>query len=145
MQEQYYEELGMTEKDLLEKYPFTTLKNIWSLELVDGNWYGLIPTGWRKAFGKELLEEMAAEYETFSKEYKHYWVVEEIKEKYGELRIYTGPTTNNMLDVINKYTKLSRHRCIECGEPCKQRNVGWIFTMCDKCFNELQNRTKRKK
>ena len=25
MQEQYYEELGMTEKELLEKYPFTTL------------------------------------------------------------------------------------------------------------------------
>lgn len=97
MQEQYYEELGMTEKELLEKYPFTTLKNIWSLEMVEGNWYGLIPTGWRKAFGKELLEEMAAEYDTFSTEYRQYWVVEEVKEKYGELRIYTGPTTKNML------------------------------------------------
>ncbi|MBR1738776.1 MAG: hypothetical protein IJ737_00630 [Ruminococcus sp.] len=144
MQEQYYEELGMTEKELLEKYPFTTLKNIWSLEMVEGNWYGLIPTGWRKAFGKELLEEMAAEYDTFSTEYRQYWVVEEVKEKYGELRIYTGPTTKNMLEIIDKYTKLSRHHCIECGEPCKQRDVGWIFTMCDKCFDEMRNRTKKK-
>lgn len=144
MQNDYYEELGISDNELLEKYPFTQAKNDWTGTPLDFTWYGLIPKGWRKGFGKELLEEMETEYNGFSDELKSMWIVLQVKEKYSELRIYTGPATQNMYDIIDKYTIQSRRTCMSCGAPCKQRGTGWVYTLCDECFDAMNNRARKK-
>ena len=139
----YYEELGMTDAELIEKHPFTRCRSMdWKCELLDQSWYPTIPKGWRKAFGKQLIEEMEAEYNKYDDEMKSEWNVLQIKEKYGELRIYVDPETRKMGEIINKYSLKSRTVCIECGAPAKQRsNHGWVDTMCDECYDNMMSKS----
>ena len=113
-------------------------------------WYESIPIGWRKAFGKQLSEELTKvakeEFKRVRKEplkYKEYkknslqrvisW--SDIKEKYGELRLDCSCTTDKIQDVLNKYELLSIGYCIYCGKPARYKTGGWITFMCEDCFN----------
>lgn len=59
-------------------------------------------------------------------------VATQVKEKFGELRFYTGPTTYEIYDIIDRATVLSRHICEVCGQPGEARSDnGWIRTTCD--------------
>lgn len=59
--------------------------------------------------------------------------VEQVKEKFGGLRFYTNWETKKIRDLIMKAEKKSYKTCERCGEPGKQRDGGWIVTLCDKC------------
>ncbi|MBO4867013.1 MAG: hypothetical protein J5582_10720 [Ruminococcus sp.] len=140
MEDIYFPELGMSEKELMKKLPFTKATNGATGKTLDFSWYGRIPKGWRIAFGKEMLTEMAAEYKNFTRHDRKEWRVTGVMEKYGELRIYTGMTTPGMDDILEKYTSLSHKRCLECGKPCVQRGDGWIYTMCEDCYEDMVER-----
>ena len=62
MEDIYFPELGMSEKELMKKLPFTKATNGATGKTLDFSWYGRIPKGWRIAFGRDMLNEMAAEY-----------------------------------------------------------------------------------
>lgn len=75
--------------------------------------------GWESLYGP-LMERCKAEgVEIF-----------QIKEKYGELRFYTGPASEELLDAINEATRRSRRICEVCGEPGKLYTSGWWRTLC---------------
>lgn len=59
--------------------------------------------------------------------------VTHIKEKFGELRFYVSPTTDEIYDIIDRATVLSRHICEVCGQPGETRliNRHWLRTTCD--------------
>jgi hypothetical protein len=77
--------------------------------------------------------------------------VGQVKEKFGGLRFYLDATLNvedeNAMDQIHKLISKaesdSYHICERCGEAGKERNEGWIVTLCDKHHEERLERRKQ--
>lgn len=124
-------------KQLCEKYPFLIPRNRWT-GLVPSDYdysyteLDAMPTGWKKAFGEEMCEEIKEELEDkgILDEYR----ISQIKEKYGMLCWYDFGCTEKMLhEIIPKYEKLSKRTCICCGKPATKITLGWISPYCDDC------------
>ena len=64
--------------------------------------------------------------------------ITQIKEKFGELRIYTSSYKEEIekeLDSIIKEAEEKASRtCESCGAEGKLRTKGWIQVLCDKCY-----------
>lgn len=65
------------------------------------------------------------------------FMIVDIKEKYGTLRIYCYGGNDEMWDLIIKYEELSESICEECGDVGELRDYGWLKTMCDDCYTKL--------
>lgn len=60
--------------------------------------------------------------------------IEDIKEKWGELRIYVNEAPAHVFDAIDEATKASTKTCMHCGRPAYTRaHHGWFTTLCDVC------------
>lgn len=57
----------------------------------------------------------------------------QVKEKYGTLRFYAGPATDEAFAVIHFVEALSARICETCGNKGHTRGVGWLKTLCDAC------------
>lgn len=63
--------------------------------------------------------------------------VVQVKEKFGGLRFYTGPTKDKIFKLIDKAEEESYHICEECGKKGVLRNVNnWYLTLCLKHYKE---------
>ena len=82
----------------------------------------------------EVFDKVGADFSEFS--------VLQIKEKFGELRIYTGALDAAVADqvykIIDEAETESCRACEWCGEPGKVRGGGWIKTLCGGC-NKQKN------
>lgn len=87
-----------------------------------------IPEGWRKAFGENLCKDLKE-----ASKGEPDFVVHQMKEKYGALRIYYSPCTPKIREVVDKYEKLSARTCVMCGKPASWISHGWIAPYCDDC------------
>ena len=129
-------------KALCERYPFLIVHNNWTrIPEEDCNYIilDLMPSGWRRAFGLQMCEEIRRiliEYD-FLYDYE----IVDIKEKYGELRWYDFGAPDEVYNIINKYRKLSKKICICCGQPATKISMGWISPWCDKCADKLSANT----
>jgi predicted nucleic acid-binding Zn ribbon protein len=67
-------------------------------------------------------------------------VAVQVKEKFGGLRFYTGPATNEVFDLIQEYGRKSLKICENCGTDRKVKQVGtrWIYTRCPDCAKLLK-------
>ena len=63
----------------------------------------------------------------------------QVKEKFGELRMY-GVTDDGALEDLEDHASvLSRHICEDCGAPGRTRLVrGWGRTQCDRHHEERE-------
>lgn len=120
----------------LKRYPFwafvyTDSKGK-SRTAYDTTWYDDIPKGWKKAFGKELSERIRkALVEKYGKRFpKRAVEICEVKEKYGELRIYAS-APDKVLDIFDEYESKSFHHCIHCGRKATKYTLGWILPVCE--------------
>ena len=133
------------------KYPFLKEYHKWT-----GKFMGYaytededIPFGWYKAFGKDLIKDIAKAGKASRKRlHKHLsWrkmiTWEQIKEKYGTLRLYAS-ATEEIEHVLEKYELLSQFYCINCGKPSTYRTKGWIEFYCEDCFIKDLHRFGRK-
>ena len=96
-----------------------------------------MPTGWRIAFGDLLCEDIQAELEKF--DYADKFVVVQLKEKIGELRLYHDgiPFGCKVDDVVQAYSVLSNYICADCGElDVPQKTFGRILPICKKCIKD---------
>ena len=110
-------------------------------------WLDEIPNGWRKAFGKQLLKDIKKIGKPYLKKInehtgkKYKWkdiiFFEQIKEKYGELRLYAS-TIEEIQKVLDKYELMSSGYCINCGKPARYVTNGWIEYYCEKCFEKFE-------
>ena len=109
-------------------------------------WYDDIPHGWRKAFGKDLSRELLVTGKKYIKEQKKLgkkvsWrniiSFDQIKEKYGELRLYAS-ATQELMHILEKYELLSTFYCICCGKKARFISQGWIEFYCEKCFEKYE-------
>ena len=139
-------------KELCKRYPFLIPRNVWTDEITWERWrdekkYGWtlakeFPTGWWKAFGLMMCEELREDLIKY--DYLDKFRFEEIKEKFGQLRIYYNgiPIESDVNNIIDKYSILSENICIKCGRPdVPMINItGWISPYCYHCFNKINKR-----
>jgi hypothetical protein len=86
-----------------------------ALGSVGVGWHGLI----NKAFDKlESIKDIII-------------VIDQVKEKYGGLRIYTSCLHEEFDKFILELETESYKICEKCGEPGKLRGGGWYITACD--------------
>lgn len=121
----------------LKRYPFWKVRNVINGKFVgyDASWYESIPEGWRKAFGRQLTEDIVRALSQDGLPRRKwaeavYW--SDIKEKYGSLRLYAS-TTDAVYQVLSKYECLSIGYCINCGKPARYVTSGWIEYLCEDC------------
>lgn len=133
----------------LKDYPFLRIKDA-SCTYYEENtdkfcWLNDIPIGWVKAFGKEMCDELL---EALG-EHVDDFIIVQMKEKYGEMRLYwhwankdysdeereeLNQITSMIEDIISKYTAISRQTCYICGAQDAPVKYGaWIIPICAEC------------
>lgn len=60
----------------------------------------------------------------------------QVKTKYGGLRFYMTHGTDEIFELIDEAEDKSYEICELCGEKGKPRDIGWIWTLCDKCHKK---------
>lgn len=117
------------EDEVMNKYRFFPKENVRSNENLSCLAWGFeCGKGWRK-----LLSEFFEELDKL--DLPQNFTVDQVKEKFGTLRIYTSCHTEEIYNLIKKYEKMSGKTCEKCGhENAKLRTDGWWVTYCDKCY-----------
>lgn len=126
----------------ISKYPFLRIKNNdicpWlNTEEIEDCWLDCIPEGWVKAFCKQMCDDLMVALGDYADE----WTIVEVKEKYGELRIYDAgcPSDiyNKIQGIIDKYSYISRFVCVRCGSmDARMYDDGWMSPFCEECFTK---------
>lgn len=95
-----------------------------------------MPTGWRTAFGIEMCEEIRKALVEDGDLDR--WRIVQMKEKYGELRLYDNgyKVGSRIPSIIAKYQGRSVHTCVICGKPATKMTIGWICPFCDECCQD---------
>jgi len=97
--------------------------------------YDDVPTGWKRAFGKIMLEDYRRLLirNHYLNEFR--WV--QVKEKYGTLRLYSNGAPKDVLELESKYDYISRFFCISCGRMNSPvLTDGWVEPLCEDCYNK---------
>lgn len=133
-------------KELCKKYPFLLPyealaddQDIFNprTDLIDPKFdfeytmYDDVPVGWKKLFLDMCDEILSAIKNTDT---YHHLMFSQVKEKFGELRVYADNSNDEVNKIIDKYTDISLKTCICCGEPATRMSRGWISPFCDKCI-----------
>ena len=144
-QRQKKKQRRLKNKRLVTRYPFLRPRNRWADKPGPSYRYGYtewdaMPAGWRKAFGNELLEELREE--LIRCDYLEQFRIVQLKEKYGSLRLYTGPIpADSKIDqIIDKYEHISAYVCLSCGalDAPIIDNHGWYEPVCKKCWDRQE-------
>jgi hypothetical protein len=69
-------------------------------------------------------------------------VAAQIKEKFGGLRFYYDGGDDTVRGMVRMAEAWADSSCEDCGAPGRQRNNGWIRTLCD--THEAERQTKIK-
>lgn len=128
-------------KKLCKEYPFLIPRNCWT-DKVDKDWnyeyteLDSVPNGWRK-LALKLFRDIR--HLLVESNYLYKFRIMEIKEKYGQLRIYTNgipvSVSNKVYDLINKAERDSEYICICCGRAAKMCSfMGWYSPYCKGCM-----------
>lgn len=127
----------MKYKKLCKRYPFLIIRNWKTDKPIEYPYTYLddMPEGWKRAFGKQMCEEIRGV--LVKANYLYDYRIVQVKSKWAELRWYDGGAPSSIYhelqDVIDKYTELSRKTCICCGRPATKLSCGWIDPFCTEC------------
>lgn len=124
-------------KKLVKSYPWIAIVDWHRNKVKDYSYtmYDDVPNGWKRAFGKIMLEEYR---EVLIR--NHYlndfqWM--EVKEKYGTLRLYSNGAPREVLKLESKYDYISGFFCISCGRiNSPVLTDGWVEPLCEDCYNK---------
>lgn len=90
-----------------------------------------MPCGWRKVFGiqmcKEIKRALLAE---GGRKMLHNYRIDQIKEKFGQLRWYDSHGCEEVNRIIYKYSYISEFTCIVCGKSADYFTNGWLSPYC---------------
>jgi hypothetical protein len=140
-------QIKIKNKKLCKHYPFLIVRN-WRDEPIscEFTYFDDIPTGWRKAFGTEMCEEIRRV--LVKANYLNKYRIAQVKEKFGQLRWYDNGVPSSIYeelqDIIYKYEEISERTCICCGRPATKISLGWISPFCDECAGKLNEKVQFK-
>lgn len=99
------------------------------------SWQDDIPSGWNKAFGESMIDELNDILVKFN--FVDKYRIMQIKEKFGSLRWYDNGVPKEAYEEysewLDKIEILSEKTCISCGELATHTTSGWIVPLCDSC------------
>lgn len=84
---------------------------------------------------KPLLERLHGDVSAFVPDYQ----VEQVKEKFGALRIYlrypddVNFPAENVHELLRAAEEESQRVCENCGQPGETQGPGWLKTLCPAC------------
>jgi hypothetical protein len=121
-------------KALIEEYPYLQPRKVPTGEVHPDYDYQYIvgeydlPEGWMKLFlqcCEDIKEPLikAGQFKTFR--------FMQVKEKYGQMRLYTDGAPEAVHSILDKYEFLSEQVCSVCGKPATAMTRGWICPYCD--------------
>ena len=102
----------------------------------------LLPDGWTKTFIPKMKEELTK----VLGDYVYDFVVFQIKEKHGTMRMYwswadrkytsaelvdLAEISEAVNDIIRKYENISEKTCVVCGETATKMTTGCVIPVCD--------------
>lgn len=122
------------------KYPWLAVNSgvyPWLDGGYDETWLDCMPYGWKKRFGWDLVHDIHAYLKKHNIKDYH---IDQVKEKWGELRWYDNLGSDFYENVFKKYEQLSRETCVECGAPATLRSMGWICPYCTSCAHEISSK-----
>ncbi len=126
-------------KRLIEEYPFLLPRNRWTDKVPEDYDYSYteldsMPKAWKDKFGEKICKELKKE--LINAGYLDQYRITQIKSKYGRLCWYDLGHTKKMQKIIDKYTRLSRKICEECGRRATFTTTGWVSHLCKKCYKK---------
>ena len=104
-----------------------------------------MPDGWTNTFIPEMKKELARMLGNYIDDF----VVFQIKDKYGVMRMYwswadrdfdeneiddLNGISNEIEAIVRKYENISKKTCVVCGNEATKMTDGWVMPMCDYCF-----------
>lgn len=128
-------------KRLIEHFPFLQPRNVWTGELPEDydytyiNGVGDLPYGWERLF---LLYAKHLKIELDRHNFTDKFRFSQIKEKYGDMRLYNEgfPKNSDCLKLEYIYSYLSTYVCQTCGKPALYQSRGWIEQECEEHKSE---------
>lgn len=132
-------------KELCRKYPFLLPRGGYNDEVPEDYDYSYteldsFPDGWRISFGEMMCEELAKNLNKTDN--LNTFRFDDIKEKWGSIRIYHHGGNDDTDMIIEKYSHLSENICIICGKPdVYMTNRGWIYPCCKECWEKDKHHT----
>jgi uncharacterized Zn finger protein (UPF0148 family) len=64
----------------------------------------------------------------------------QVKEKYGQMRLYHSGASQEVNDILDKYEFISEQVCSECGKPAIAITRGWICPFCEEHIKKYTER-----
>ena len=93
-----------------------------------------MPIGWKKKFGLRMCTAIRTNLTT--EDALKRFNIEEFKEEYGALKVYTyGSTRIIERLLIPQFSKMSERTCCVCGADATKIAIVWTMPVCDKCAN----------
>jgi hypothetical protein len=116
---------------LVVKYPYV-FKKLKYIECC-GGWF-------------ELIDSMCSLIEDYITklpiELRDQVFAEQIKQKFGYLRIYFSKNISYIDGVIDMAEISSKYTCEDCGSHGELRSKDWVQVLCDNCFIDEKKRLK---
>ena len=127
-------------RHLVKQYPWLLPRNVWTGKVPEDYDYSYInwgcTRGWDIAYGDMYLKELGSAIEEAG--LKNTFMIYEIKEKYGQHRLYHNGGTKKINNIVSKYERLSENICIGCGKPdVPMINDGWLSPWCYDCWRKM--------
>lgn len=131
----------MTNKELVERYPFLRVNPEYNYPESPEELYsekGLyLPEGWYELFLKccEELREALIKINKLDE-----FRIDQLKEKYGLMRIYANISDPVVDKIINRYEIISQFTCCVCGKIATVETTGWVCPYCDDCIQNVNTK-----
>lgn len=105
----------------------------------DDGWFDLI---WEMSL--KIEEELSKQEGNFTKTKRALrdeisFKIVQVKEKFATLSVYPNFASEEIFNIIHEYEKKSAEICENCGKPGKIRNLGWMRTLCNDCYEKHKN------
>lgn len=136
-------------KAILEKYPFLAPRYVDGkpIEMKEDDDYLLVTcfkNGWDEIFFK-ICDVIKKAWLTWDENTKNNFWITDIKEKFGEMRIYTTFINDEIDAAIDIGSFLSRYTCMACGAQPKDifgrhkiwLTNGYVMPFCKSCIKKL--------
>jgi hypothetical protein len=82
----------------------------------------------------DIVDNLCKEIEVYGQLKNIEFVVGQVKEKFGTLRVYVDNADDAVDTFVDDAERLSESTCETCGEPGALRGNSWLYTACETCY-----------